>query len=117
MEPFSHASQTILDFLTFLKIEKSKEKSELLDEKTWQDLKQLDQVLEAVNNPHEIADAILDWCEQHPEINQVFNQENWLIVRKDMVIKGGKIPPAPPTNEAEIVSNKSKIREEINDKK
>lgn len=114
MEPFFNASQTILDFLTLLEVERTKGKSELIDENGWQDLQQLDRVLETMDRPHEIANAILDWCEKYPEINRVFNQENWSIVRGDMVKKGKKIPVVPPITEAEIVNNKSKIREEIN---
>lgn len=114
MEPFFNASQTILDFLTLLEVERTKGKSDLIDENGWQDLQQLDRVLETMDRPHEIADAILDWCEKYPEINRVFNQKDWQKVRCDMVEdENSEIDPAPPSGEADIIRNRDKIQKII----
>ncbi|MDB9513753.1 hypothetical protein PN499_21380 [Kamptonema animale CS-326] len=116
MEPFFNASQTILDFLTLLEVERAKGKSELIDEKAWQDLKQLDLILQTIDKPHQIADAILDWCEKYPEINRIFNQKDWQKVRCDMVEdENSEIDPAPPSGEADIIRNRDKIQKIIQD--
>ncbi len=111
METFFESSQTVLDFLTLLQVEQGKKNSDLFDARVWQDLTKLDKILETVNTTPEIANAILDWCEQHSQINQRFNQTNWSQLRIDLDDEMiGKIPSPSPTTDAEVVYNKSEIQ-------
>lgn len=84
MENFFESSQIVLDFCTFLKVEQAKENSDLFDATVWQDLTKLNRVLDTVSKPPEIADVILDWCEQNPQIEQLFKNTDWAKVRCDM---------------------------------
>ncbi|MGA9380556.1 MAG: hypothetical protein WBV73_17470 [Phormidium sp.] len=84
METFFESSQIVLDFKTLLKVEQAKENSDLFDTTVWQDLTKLDRVLDTVSKPPEIADVILDWCEQNPQIEQLFKNTDWAKVRCDM---------------------------------
>lgn len=114
MEP---STQTILDFLTLLKREQANQNSEIFDSATWQNLTQLDLTLDTLDNPIQIADAILDWCEQHPQINYLLNHTDWTQLRIDLDDETkGEITPPSPTNEANVVYNKSEIQRIIKSK-
>ena len=112
MNDFPHSAATILDFLTLLEIEQKT--SNLFNAAIWQDLYQLNLALNDISQPDEIADAILDWCEKYPAINQEFNQKNWPKVRCDMVDEDEpEIKAAPPSNEADIIRNRDRIKKII----
>ena len=113
MNEFSNDAKTILDFLTLLQVEQAKETSDLFNAAIWQDLNQLNLALNAITKPNKIALAILDWCENHPEINQALNGKDWSKVRCDMVDEDDIDPPAPPHREAEIIRNRDRIQKVI----
>lgn len=95
MNDFPHSAATILDFLTLLEIEQKT--SNLFNAAIWQDLNQLNLALNDISQPDEMADAILDWCEKYPAINQEFNQKNWPQFRGDVVDEDEpEIKVAPP---------------------
>jgi hypothetical protein len=111
MEPLSPSAQTVLDFLTLLQREKNQENSDIFDAATWQELTQLSATLDTLSESIAIAEAILDWCEKHPKIEQVFNQTDWSKVRSDMDDEtNGPIPPPNPKNEGDVVENKYQIQ-------
>jgi len=117
MEAYFESSETVLDFLTLLKVESVKENSDLFDGTVWQDLTQLDRDLENVNKSPDIADAILSWCDKYPKINDLLNNTNWIKVRCDMDDETKEtIPPISPTGELEIVENKYEIQRIIKSK-
>jgi len=115
MEPLSPSAQTVLDFLTLLQIEKNQENSDIFDAATWQELTQLSATLDTLSESTAIAEAILDWCEKHPQIEQVFNQTDWSKVRSDMDDEtNGEIPAPNPKNAGDVVENKYQIQRIIN---
>lgn len=117
MEPLSPSAQTVLDFLTLLQIEKNQENSDIFDAATWQELTQLSATLDTLSESTAIAEAILDWCEKHPQIEQVLNQTDWSKVRGDMDDEtNGVISGAKPEHEGDVVENKYQIQRIINSK-
>lgn len=115
MNDLSHASTTILDFLTLLEVEQqAKETSNLFNAAIWQDLNQLNLDLNEIAKPNKIALAILDWCEKYPEIDQLLKSKDWSKLRCDMVDEDDRdIPLAPTQDEAEIIRNRDRIQKVI----
>lgn len=115
MNDLSHASTTILDFLTLLEVEQqTKEKSHLFNAAIWQDLNQLNLDLNEIAKPNKIALAILDWCEKYPEIDRLLKSKNWSKLRCDMVGEDDiDIPPPDLDGEAEIIRNRDRIQKVI----
>ncbi len=115
MNDLSHASTTILDFLTLLEVEQqAKEKSHLFNAAIWQDLNQLNLDLNEIAKPNKIALAILDWCEKYPEIYRLLKDEDWQKVRCDMVGEDDIDIPLPDLDgEAEIIRNRGRIQKVI----
>ncbi|MEG4577301.1 hypothetical protein QUA56_32210 [Microcoleus sp. N3A4] len=114
MNDLSHASTTILDFLTLLELEQVKETSNLFNAAIWQDLNQLNLDLNAIRQPNKIALAILDWCEKYPEIYREFKAKDWQKVRCDMVGEDDIDIPLPYLDgEAEIIRNRDRIQKII----
>jgi len=116
MNDFYYAAKTILDFLTLLEVEQKT--SNLFNAAIWQDLNQLNLDLNDISQPDEIVDAILDWCEKYPAINQKFNHSRlWhkLKLRSiDMVDEDEpEIQAAPPSNQADIIRNRDKVQKII----
>lgn len=112
MNDFPHSATTILDFLTLLEVEQKT--SNLFNAAIWQDLNQLNLDLNDISQPDEIADAILDWCEKYPAINEEFNQKDWSKLRCDVVGEDApEIQAAPPSNQADIIRNRDKIKKII----
>ena len=116
METFFESSQIVLDFKTLLKVEQAKENSDLFDATVWQALTKLDQLLDTVSKPPEIADIILDWCEEYPNINQVFKNTDWAKVRCDMDDECETDDQANTDNPpVDILENKYEIQRIIKD--
>ena len=114
MNNFLHSSETILDFLTLLEVEHKT--SNLFNPAIWQDLNQLNLVLNNISKPDEIASAILDWCEKYPQIMDEFNDTDWSQLRGDMFDEDEpEIQAAPPSNEADIIRNRDRIQKTIQD--
>ena len=112
MNEFPHSAATILDFLTLLEVERKT--SNLFNAAIWQYLNQLNLALNDISQPDEMADAILDWCEKYPAINQEFNQKDWSKLRCDMVGEDEpEIKAAPPSNQADLIRNRDKIQKII----
>lgn len=112
MNEFPHSAATILDFLTLLEIEQKT--SNLFNAAIWEDLNQLNLALNDISQPDEMADAILDWCEKYPAINQEFNQKHWSKLRCDMFNEEEpEIKAAPPSNQADIIRNRDKLQKII----
>ena len=117
MEMKFDSNRKIVDFLTLLKMEQVKENSDIFDVTVWQDLNQLAEDLDAVDTTDKVALAILRWCSKYPQINAALNQTNWTQLRIDLDDETkGKIPPPSPTNEANVVYNKSEIQRIIKSK-
>ena len=117
MEMKFDSNQKILDFLTLLKMEEAKENSDIFDATIWQDLNQLAADLDAVDTTDKVALTILRWCSKYPRINEALKQTNWSKVRRDLDDDTkGTITPPSPTNEANVVYNKSEIQRIIKSK-
>ncbi len=115
MEKFSESAQIVLDFKTLLQVAQAKENSDLFDTAVWQSLTEFAQLLETVNTAPEIADKILDWCEQHPQINEVFKNTDWAKCRCDMDDESGTdtLPLKRDNPPVDIVENKYEIQQII----
>lgn len=116
MNDTSNASNTILDFLTLLEVEKAKPTSNLFNAAIWEDLHQLNLELNTITKPNKIAIAILNWCEKYPEIYQLLKNEDWSKFRCDMVGDDDIEIPLPALDgEAEIIRNRDRIQKVIQD--
>jgi len=114
MENYFDYPKKILDFLTLLQTEQAKENSDLFNATIWQDLTRLSGVLDTVNQPNEIGNAILDWCDEHPKIMEALNQTDWGKLRGDVDDESdGVIPESNPSNEGDRVHNTYEIVQEI----
>lgn len=104
----NEADPILQDFLTLLKQEKNTLPLDALN--------QLQQQLSKIgDDPLDIAEVIVDWCDQYPAIAQIFKQTDWAKIRCDMADEGEEIPGTDPTATADRVINKSTVTTAIND--
>ena len=100
------SDQTVYDFLTFLDNPNPK----LLSNEVKTGLKEFKDELKTLPQKSTIiANAILDWCEQYPEIDRVFKNTDWQQVRCDMFKEGEEVPPPDPILDVERVINEMMI--------
>lgn len=105
--------QTLLDFVTLLRQERTTSNPELFG-KNQEYLKELRESLATVeDDEYEIATLILDWQDKYPHIQRVFNQTNWVRVRCDMLEPGDEPPRKDPKADRDRVLNLSLIQSEI----
>lgn len=96
------SEQTVYDFLTFL----DNPNPELLSDEVKTGLKQLQNEFKTLPKQLTIiVNAILNWCEQYPEIDRCFTKTDGPKFRCDMIEEGEEVPPPDPILDVERVIN------------
>jgi hypothetical protein len=99
------SEQTVYDFSTFL----DNPNPELLSDEVKTGLKQLQNEFKTLPKQLTIiVNAILNWCEQYPEIDRCFTKTDGPKFRCDMIEEGKEKEVTPPdiTLDVELVTNK-----------
>lgn len=106
------STKTLLVFVKLIK-----DRNSIFSADAWQDLANLDKNLAQLETEEdfEIADTILDWCEQHPDIQTTLSETCQNIrVRADIVENEEQLKEIYNLRqEGQMIGNKSLVRQTI----
>ncbi|ACK72505.1 hypothetical protein PCC7424_4134 [Gloeothece citriformis PCC 7424] len=105
------STKTLLVFIKLIK-----DRNSIFSADAWQDLANLDEQLAQLETEKDfdIANIILDWCEQHPDIQNTLSETCQNLSRADIVESEEQLKEIyNPRQEGKMVNNKFLVREAI----